>query len=166
MNRIEKYLNLEKTGFAWEDDLLLFTPNRLTGAVGENEKQEDHIQISSRKGKEISCVFYSSHYRVQCLDQGFVGREGKLPYCIDTTGLNAGDEIRGEFSILSNFGEYRVPYQITVKPVMMTDELGEMRNLFHFANLARVDIAQAVRLFYTEGFQGLFGGHDGQFEIL
>ena len=40
MNRIEKYLNLEKTGFAWEDDLLLFTPNRLTGAVGENEKQE------------------------------------------------------------------------------------------------------------------------------
>ena len=58
MNRIEKYLNLEKTGFAWEDDLLLFTPNRLTGAVGENEKQEDHIQIISRKGKEISCVFY------------------------------------------------------------------------------------------------------------
>ena len=163
MNRIEKYLNLEKTGFAWEDDLLLFTPNRLTGAVGENEKQEDHIQISSRKGKEISCVFYSSHYRVQCLDQGFVGREGKLPYCIDTTGLNAGDEIRGEFSILSNFGEYRVPYQITVKPVMMTDELGEMRNLFHFANLARVDFAQAVRLFYTEEFQRLFVGHDRQY---
>lgn len=97
-----KYNTIERKGFCeqnrkisesgkdrlcMEDDLLLFTPNRLTGAVGENEKQEDHIQISSRKGKEISCVFYSSHYRVQCLDQGFVGREGKLPYCIDTTGL-------------------------------------------------------------------------------
>ena len=57
MNRIEKYLNLEKTGFAWEDDLLLFTPNRLTGAVGENEKQEDHIQISSRKGKKFPVYF-------------------------------------------------------------------------------------------------------------
>lgn len=163
MNRIEKYLNQEKTGFAREDDLLLLAPNRLTITVRENEKQEDHIQISSRKGKEISCVFYSSHYRVQCLDQGFVGKEGKLPYRIDTTGLNAGDEIRGEFSILSNFGEYRVPYQITVKPVMMTDELGEMRNLFHFANLARVDFAQAVRLFYTEEFQRLFVGHDRQY---
>ena len=163
MNRIEKYLNLEETGFAREDDLLLLTPNRLTITAGENEKQEDHVQISSRKGKEISCVFYSSHYRVQCLDQGFVGKEGKLPYSIDTTGLNAGDEIRGEFSILSNFGEYRVPYQITVKPVMMTDELGEMRNLFHFANLARVDFAQAVRLFYTEEFRRLFVGHDRQY---
>ena len=166
VNRIEKYLNQEKTGFAREDDLLLLAPNRLTITVRENEKQEDHIQISSRKGKEISCVFYSSHYRVQCLDQGFVGKEGKLPYRIDTTGLNAGDEIRGEFSILSNFGEYRVPYQITVKPVMMTDELGEMRNLFHFANLARVDFAQAVRLFYTEEFQRLFVGHDRQYHNL
>lgn len=57
MNRIEKYLNLEKTGFAWEDDLLLFTPNRLTGAVGENENRKIIYRSVPGKGKKFPVYF-------------------------------------------------------------------------------------------------------------
>ena len=45
----------------------------------------------------------------------------------------------------------------------MNSSIGTIRNLFHFANLAKSNWAEAVRLFYDPDFRRLFQGNDEHF---
>ena len=44
--------------------------------------------------------------------------------------------------------------------------LGDIKNLFHFANLAKTDWREAVDLFYSSEFISLFDGTEGSYESL
>lgn len=46
---------------------------------------------------------------------------------------------------------------------MLNSSIGAIRNLFHFANLAKSNWKEAVRLFYDPEFLRLFQGNDAHF---
>ncbi len=161
MYRIERYLTQEPTAF--EDDLLEVSQSRLELSATTGEKPGGEIKVRVRSGREVHVFLYSNHYRMQCPIHEMIGQEGVLSYRFDTTGLEPGAVEKGELCILSELGEHRIPFVVTVRRSLFETSLGEIRNLFHFANLAREYWEEAVRLFYSEDFSELFYGHDQKY---
>ena len=147
----------------FEDDFLEVSESRieLTGLPGE--RLDGEIKVRSRSGREVHVYLYSNHYRMQCRIREVIGKEGILSYRFDTSGMESGSVEKGELCILSEMGEHKVPFSVSVRQTLAETMLGEIRNLFHFANLAREDWAEAVRIFYSKEFSLLFYGHDKRY---
>lgn len=90
----------------------------------------------------------------------FSGQNNEIPYSFDASGLAEGDVIRGEIRIISNQGEYLLPYEAKIEADKISTDLGNIKNLFHFTNLARTDWKAAVSLFHTKEFEQILGGSD------
>lgn len=105
----------------------------------------------------------SSRLRMQPMTEVFFGAREEIGYRFDATGMEEGDALKGEFRIISNQGEYYVPYEIQVQEKSMDSSLGNIRNLFHFTNLARSNWEEAVSLFYSKEFEQVFQGADRQY---
>ncbi len=161
MYRIEKYLATDQVDK--EVDFIEVSESRLELVAVEGEVIDGEIKIRSQKGGEFHVFFYSSHYRMQCRISDLIAKEGVFPYRFDTTGLSAGSLEKGEICFVSESGEYHIPFTVSIKQPLKETTLGEIRNLFHFANLARERWEEAVSLFYSDWFRVLFHGHDRQY---
>ena len=105
----------------------------------------------------------STRLKMQCLTERFSGACEEISYRFDSAGMTEGETLKGEFRIISNHGEYYVPYNVNIVPRVLDSELGVIKNLFHFANLARTSWDQAVSLFYSGDFERVFAGVDQQY---
>lgn len=103
---------------------------------------------------------YSSDTRVRLYEVEFRGEETQVGYCFDGTAVEAGSIVRGEFVVISNRGEYAISYKINVQKPQLQSSLGNIRNLFHFTNLAQTDWNEAVALFYSQNFVSLLQKSD------
>lgn len=103
---------------------------------------------------------YSSDTRVRLYEVEFRGEETQVGYCFDGTAVEAGSIVRGEFVVISNRGEYAISYKINVQKPQLQSSLGNIRNLFHFTNLAQTDWNEAVALFYSRNFVSLLQKSD------
>ena len=81
------------------------------------------------------------------------------------TTIGQGACIRVEF-YSSNQGEFFLPFVVTVRLDHIASSLGDIKNLFHFANLAKTDWREAVDLFYSSEFISLFDGTESSYESL
>lgn len=102
-------------------------------------------------------------YRMQCPEKEFKGKDLEVPFVFDACGMESGDTAKGEFVVISNFGEYYLPYEITLQPEQLMGQLGEIRNLFHFANLAKTDWEEALKCFYSERFLSVLASSGSQY---
>ncbi len=68
------------------------------------------------------------------------------------------EKLEGVFRILSDQGEYELPYCFTYEVKRADSSLGPVRNLLHYVNLARTNWQEAVSLFYQNEFYGLVQG--------
>ncbi|MGL5260717.1 MAG: DUF5717 family protein [Lachnospiraceae bacterium] len=128
----EIYLNIEKDQIA--NGFFL---------VGADSKEEYDIEV------------ISSDMRFQCDCEGFNNETGELYYQFNSFGMQVGDTLSGHISILSSYGEISIPFYINIIPKVEQTSLGEIKNLFHFTNLAKTNWEEAVTLFYHHSFYDL-----------
>ena len=95
---------------------------------------------------------YSSDTRMNLQLLDFQGQEFVVQYFFNAANTEAGSIIRGEFVIISNCGEYTIPFRITIQKPQLECSLGIVKNLFHFTNLAKANWEEAVALFYSPEF--------------
>jgi len=103
---------------------------------------------------------YSSDTRLRLYEVEFRGAETQIAYCFDGTSVEAGSSIKGEIVIISNCGEYEIPYQIYMQKPQLLSSLGVIKNLFHFTNLAQTNWEEAVALFYSRNFVSILQKND------
>jgi len=103
---------------------------------------------------------YSSDTRLRLYETAFRDVETQIGYCFDGTSVEAGSSIRGELVIISNRGEYAIPYKINVQKPQLESSLGSIKNLFHFTNLAQTNWEEAVALFYSRNFASILQKND------
>lgn len=164
MYKVEKCL--QDTNEKYNEQLLKVTPTRLELVVEEGNQVEAEVSVSSLSGMPLHYFFYSEDYRMQCLSNVETGASASLTVRFDATGLEGGQKQEGELCILSEGGEYRIPYSVTVQMPFAQSPLGTIRNLFHFTNLARDNWQQALALFYSDSMEAVFTGHDRQYYSL
>ncbi|MDE7046936.1 MAG: hypothetical protein K2P25_02990, partial [Lachnospiraceae bacterium] len=129
----------------------------------EGENYEGSFTIVGPDNEVSEGIISSTSLRMKCLAKRFSGQKEEIGYQFDASGMAEGDELKGEFRIISNQGEYFIPYNVSITKGVPDSELGNIRNLFHFANLARTNWEEAVSLFYSRDFKNVFQGADRQY---
>lgn len=105
----------------------------------------------------------STDSRMECLTGEFCGSQDTISYRFHAKQMEAGKDVEGFFYFISNHGEYELPFAVHIELPLMQSSEGEIRNLAQFANLARVNWAEAVKLFYAPEFYGLLRGNDRKY---
>ncbi|MBO5145597.1 MAG: hypothetical protein J6C19_08705 [Lachnospiraceae bacterium] len=127
--------------------------------VKPGEIIEDSLIIRAAD-KYAQGKIYSSDTRLRLYEMEFRGEESRLEYCFDAASAEAGSSIRGELTVISSEGEYTIPFRIHVQKPLLQSSLGNIKNLFHFTNLAQADWAEAVELFYSREFVSILTKND------
>lgn len=109
---------------------------------------EGSFTIGSTRGGRIRGRVYTTHWRMQCVSNGrFQGASCEIGYLFDSTGMEYGDTIRGQFLIVSDIGEYRVPFAVTAQPHYLTTPEGKLKTLGDFVNLTQIDLDAAYQAY-------------------
>lgn len=134
---------------------LEFSCQKLEFSVKPGENVEGNFEIISSDEETKGCI-YSSDTRMKSTVLNFQGKNVQIPYLFQSANLESGNTVRGEFVIISNQGEYTLPYHITVQKPMLQSSMGNIKNIFHFTNLAKSNWQEAVELFYQPHFTQIF----------
>lgn len=150
--------------FDHEKGTLDFSCAKIELSVQKGEQREGAFRISAPAGLYTNGMVVSTDWRMECLAGEFSGSEAEIPYCFHGEMAEEGDVVKGYFNVISNRGEYRLPFVATVEHGAAESSVGRIRNLFHFANLAKSDWQEAVKLFYSPAFSAVIAGSDAQYE--
>lgn len=151
--------------FRYDNGSLDFSCLQIELSVEKGEVKEGFFSIYAPKGHIAKGYVRSLDLRMECLTPAFEGSED-IYYRVDAAGLEAGDEIKGAFHIVSNQGEYYLPFSVIVQPEVIKSSMGQIKNLFHFTNLVKSSFGEAVNLFYSEEFARIFKGNDRQYYLV
>lgn len=158
---IEKYIEEE---FDFNKGSLHFNCEKLEISLLKDTACQGVFHIFSEGGVEMQGYLYTADLRMSCAQLEFAGQEAEIRYQFDSAGMEEGETCRGSFHIVSNKGEYYLPYLVKIEPPDVQSSMGNVRNLFHFANLAKSNWREAVQLFYGGNFpQILTNPNDRQY---
>ncbi|MCR4924468.1 MAG: DUF5717 family protein, partial [Lachnospiraceae bacterium] len=149
--------------FEYEREKLTFSVHKIEADVPVDGIYEGSLKIESSNDEEKSRVegsIFSSSMRLQCADEEFLEAPFELSYVFNPKGLEVGSIIKGDIQIVSNVGEYYIPFVFTIVKNVSKTAYGKVKNLFHFSNSAQMDWKEAVRLFYSEDFKYVLEGND------
>lgn len=121
--------------------------------AGGLEKKE--LYITSQNGLHIKGLAYSSNPRVRVLSASFGGLRNHVMYEIDSEYLEYGDVIEGSFSLVTNGGEFTVPYSFVVQSGVSGRALRKLKEAKDFAALAKQNYETAVQIFEYRDFAGV-----------
>ena len=149
--------------FDYENGSLEFSCSKIEISLSQGTAYEGSFHILSASDGYVKGSVISDHLRMECMTDQFTGVDAEIFYCFHGENLEEGDVVKGAFSVVSNRGEYNLPFVVTVEHGVLNSSIGPIRNLFHFANLAKGNWKEAVRLFYDPEFLRLFQGNDAHF---
>lgn len=127
---------------------------------------EGFFEIEENTGLDMEGYIYSSSVRMQLGVDSFHGAVAAIPYEFNTDGMQPGDVLKGNIMIVSNMGEYVLPFVATVGFDVLESSMGSIKNLFHFTNLAKTNWDEAVRIFSSPHFIDIMTGNDAKFRNL
>ena len=163
---LEGRFNYEKAREAWEiqEGVLEFSSLGLELFLQKGETLQGSFIITGPEDGFAEGYIYSSEFRMECFQKEFIGKKEEIIYRFSSEGMEEGDVLEGQFSIISNYGEYELPYRVEVTRSIVSSSMGEIKNMFHFANLAKANWEEAVTVFYSKEFENIFiNGNDRQY---
>lgn len=164
---VEKYFQVVdeilEGNFQADRGLLDFSVSKVELSVGADTETEGAFTVYGPLGKVTEGRVFTLDGHMECITERFSGSEDQILYRFRAHGLEAGDAVSGSFFFVSNQGEFFLPYEVKVLAEGMTSSLGEIKNLFHFTNLAKSSWGEAVHLFYSPQFAQIFIGNDRQY---
>ncbi len=149
--------------FEYETGSLDFSCSRIEITLAKGENYEGEFTITCVGAERAEGYVLSTNHRLVIKNKTFTGHTTILRYTFNSVGLDEGETFRAEFHIISNKGEYYIPFVAMMEHDMLSSSLGNIKNLFHFANLAKTNWDEAVKLFYRPEFANVFNGTDKQF---
>ncbi|MCM1187034.1 MAG: DUF5717 family protein [Lachnoclostridium sp.] len=155
--------------FDYENGSLDFSCSKIELELSKGSTYEGSFYINSSPGtvgtmgRFIDGYVVSSDLRMECLTPEFSGSNAEVAYCFHGEHLEEGDVVKGAFSVISNRGEYYLPFVVSIEHTVLETSIGSIKNLFHFANLAKSSWREAVAAFYSQDFSRIFTGNDARF---
>ncbi|MBR2275686.1 MAG: hypothetical protein IJ873_06460 [Lachnospiraceae bacterium] len=146
--------------FEYESEKLLFSVPKIEAEVVPGTPYEGSVTVKTEGGGEVTGFVYTSSMRVVCTTPEFTAKEFEIKFGFDPTGLEVGAIVKGDIQIVSNAGEYFVPFVFTIVRTMVRYGSEDIKNLFHFSNTAQTEWDRAVNLFYSDTILPIFSGSD------
>ena len=112
--------------------------------------------VFSSNESSLKGFVYSTNENIVIEDRTFIGNRQEINFSVATEYINDGDEVIGDIYVVSNGGEVVIPVKIKVESVSYTTSIGELKNLFHFANLVQMNYDEALNIFKSDNFAHIF----------
>ncbi|MBQ3029052.1 MAG: hypothetical protein IJD26_08210, partial [Lachnospiraceae bacterium] len=148
----EKVERLAKGIFEYDQPDVLVSEEMLSIELSAGETFCGHFSVYNRSLRMMKGVLYSSDEIMVINDRQFVGTENEISYTVHAEYASPGEVHKGTITIVSEFGEILLPFEVRVIPVSCKSSKGEIRDLFQFAGLAQNEWFEAKELFAEERF--------------
>ncbi len=135
-----------------EHGRLKIRPLSIQDKVQAGELTAKELYMADAEGRFVKGLIYSSDKRVRLASEAFGGIRNRVAYEVDSHYLTAGDQIEGYFSLVTNAGEYQVPFVFSVELGASAQILEMLRTPIDFAAIAKDDPERALRLFEYRDF--------------
>lgn len=130
----------------------VISPARVEETLSNHTIYKRELFVSSGNNLYIKGLAYSSHPRVRILTAAFGGLRNHIAYEIDTSWCENGDMIEGSVSLVTNGGEFEVPFLFLVEMTGSVRVLTTLKTVEDYAGLARKDMEMALRLMEYRDF--------------
>lgn len=141
---------------------ITFSISKIEEKIPAGSNFSGSFHIGSVNGLEIKGSVETTSFRMKCRNREFSGKEAEILYDFYGSGLLPEQEIKGELQIISNGGEFTIPFQVTAEKNYPKSSMGVIKNLFHFTNLAKSSWEEAKKIFYQKEFEAVFHKSDWQ----
>lgn len=135
-------------------------------SVETGSSLEGSFMIYSKNGQELEGKVFSTNDKVVVRNADLSGTECEISYYFKGKMAIAGEEHAGDFLLLTNGGEYNIPYRVSVvqKKYWFGDR--EIANLNDFYELAKEDWKKARDIFFTKEFPNILLAQHEEEQIL
>lgn len=114
------------------------------------------FKIGNSKGKRMKGIVYCDSFLLSIKNPVFDSGESEIFFEFDSEFLRAGEVIKLPIFIISELGEKKLILKAGITAKSYPVSMGNIRDLFHFANLAQTDWQEAVRVFKSPDFIPVF----------
>ncbi len=128
--------------------------------MGKNKTYEGSLTLEVFKGRTIKGIVHSSSPRMKVQEPSVSGTHVQLRYSVNSTGLDFGEELNGSILLVTDGGEYEIPFFVKIVRIGSDSSMGNVKNLFHFTNLAYTDYEEAYHIFCSKEFPQVFSEGD------
>ena len=152
--------------FRYQLPELIVSQEMIELSVGYGENYTGSIEVSNSIGTFMKGVVYSSHEKVRIMKPSFGGVNNTIEYEFDKMEAVPGDEIKGNIDIVSDCGEYRIPFCFTILEDVFQSSVGQISDLTSFTKLAEKDFQEALIIFNSPQFVNVVLKGDVKNELL
>lgn len=149
--------------FEYEMGNIEFSCSRIEIELDTSSIYEGEFSILAGLDRPFNGKVTTSDHRMVCHNPEFDEKKAVIQFSFDASFMQPGDVEKGFFYVVSNQGEGYLSYVVSIVHKVPDSSMGNIRNLFHFANLAKSDWDEAVSLFYKKDFESVFTGVDRKF---
>lgn len=156
----EQINKLARGEFEYEVPQMTLSDSRLSFSVAQGKDYKGSFKLTS-DSRAVKGVCYCDNDRVVIEDSGFQGVENVIRYKVLTDGFVPEDTITGNFYIVADAGEMLLPFCFKIVQENIQTAMGNINNLFHFANLVQTEPNMASKLFMSDEFEKIFLSRTG-----
>lgn len=114
------------------------------------------ISVWSENDCIIKGMVYDDNYILDINEHTFIEKKHSIVFAFDGTKKEKGKSYNGNIYIITDGGEFVVPYSIEIIAPYVSTVDGHIDNMFDFATLAENNWSEALRLFESEEFVRTF----------
>ncbi len=152
----EKVDRLANGIFEYETPRIIVSQEELEISIISGNTYSGSFTIKNSKDTPIKGVLYSSNKLLELEQTRFTESLNTIQYQFNGKNMSPGDNAKGVISIVSDCGELQVPFTVNFDPPYCNSSMGKIKDLFQFANLAKADWAEALKIFKSEEFIPIF----------
>lgn len=155
---------MKKYGVSMENRLVC-SCEQIEGKLN-GDGSEGSFLLSAINRETIKGCLNCTDPRLSCAPLDFEGTEVTIRYSFNEKWNPGTEEASGILHIVTDMGELELPYRFTAAGRTTESSMGEIRNLFHFANLARAAWEEAAGLFGKPEFERVLTHASGREHLL
>ncbi|MDY5181851.1 DUF5717 family protein [Butyribacter sp.] len=154
---MNKKINLYANGkFEYEQSVIQCDSSEISLETEAGENISGNIRVWTDKDSVIRGMAVTDCHYMMIENDSFEGKECEIKYTFVGEKCIPGEVIKGNFDIISDCGSLKIPFSISIGVPACNASIGKIKDMFHFANLAREDESEAVALFKNKKFEEVF----------
>ena len=151
--------------FKYKTEVLNVSKEEIIETIPGGGEYESSIELTTDSNMYVKGIAYSSHEFVKIIDQTFSGIKNSIRYKV-ITGFDSNEDIKGNITIVTNCNEVIVPFVFSIKQSKFDSSIGEIKDLFQFADLVKVSPDEALEIFNSPRFEKTLINKDIKTELL
>lgn len=152
----EKINQLAKGIFEYETSEVVIVPQQIQIEVDSGESREGSFTVSNVRRRLMKGIVNTDCPYLTFEQNTFRGVEQEIAFHFHGERFMPGEVVKGNIRIVSDCGTKLVPFSVSVGVPSCDVSTGKIKDLFHFANLARESTDEAVLLFRNPHFEEVF----------